>query len=268
MCQTDNSALAEGIGLVEIATLNKALKRDTAMLLRNSLGQQAFAEQQTSIGGMIAAPNGIEDPATKRLVIKTSPFDRTNKGEVVLLEDREWNVFDPAEQAAESMLNDVTPLYTLMDNDPIVGAAITPIVGKISEDDLLTYVEPGLSGTTWNVDATFEGFDDPIYDQLTALAGFNESLDFGYDVGDFVQINGKQIFQVDEEKLVNTLREKLSGDRLQPIKKLLYHLLCFLLILHLILQYDKFDKIHENHQNQYHMYLLILQYHSFYHLKK
>jgi len=209
--QTDNAALAEGLGLIDLATINKAMKRDTAMLLRNPLGQQAFADQQASIGGMIAPANGLEDSATQRLTIKKSSFDRSNRGEVVLLEDRQWNTFDPADGEAEAMLHDVAPIYTLIDNDPIMVQSTAPLLGKLPEDDFLTHVEPLLAGTQWEVNAAIDGFPEHVEQvgQLLRILG-QQRPDIANQFVKITTVNGEQVLQLQVREFAETVADELA----------------------------------------------------------
>jgi len=206
--QSDNALLSEGLGLIDIATLDKAMKRDVAMLSRNALGQQAYAEQQASIGGMIAPANGIEDPNTQRLVIKKSSFDRSNRGEVILIEDREWNPFDPADGTQETMLHDVAPIYTLIDNDPVMVAATAPLLGKLPEDDFITHVDSLLMGTTWEVDATVQGFEEHV-EQLDQLLQILQ--DKHPDIGNqFIQLTDEGVPQLQVREFLETVSDEIK----------------------------------------------------------
>jgi hypothetical protein len=150
MGMTGRAEFADELGLVDQYAVTAALRDDADKLLRTAYMQQAHADAQAGVGGMIADPV-IKDEAEREVIrLKRGQFSKEDDIVVEVRADRDWVSVDPTQLQDDGLYLAAGQQGSLIDNDPIAMEAVRTLANRISERRLALNYHT-LKGTQWDV---------------------------------------------------------------------------------------------------------------------
>lgn len=206
---TGKAEFAEQLGLIDHYAVTAALRADADKLMRVAYMQQAFADAQSGVGGMIADPNITDQVATQTIRIKNSAFDKSDDIVVEVRADRGWVSVDPTKLENDGLYLAAGQQGSLIDNDPIAMEVIRVLANRVHERRLaLNYQH--LAGTQWDA-PLMEVIEGPK--TIDEIAEFFNAIDGGSDyVREFADVVANDPVNQITEFVLPTVNARTSLD--------------------------------------------------------
>jgi hypothetical protein len=150
MGMSGRAEFADELGLVDQYAVTNALRDDADKLMRTAYMQQAHAEAQAGVGGMIADPIVKDEAQRETLRFKRSTFDKQDDIVVEVNADRSWVSVDPTQLQDDGLYLAAGQQGSMIDNDPIAMEAVRVLANRIGERRLALNHHT-LKGTQWDV---------------------------------------------------------------------------------------------------------------------
>jgi hypothetical protein len=149
MGMTGRAEFADELGLVDQYAVTAALRDDADKLLRTAYMQQAHADAQAGVGGMIADPVIKEEAEREVIRLKRGQFSKEDDIVVEVRADRDWVSVDPTQLQDDGLYLAAGQQGSLIDNDPIAMEAVRTLANRIGERRLALNYRT-LQGTQWD----------------------------------------------------------------------------------------------------------------------
>ena len=180
MGMSGRADFADQLGLIDHYAVTAALRDDADKLMRTAYMQQAHADAQAGVGGMIADPVLRDETQKEVLRLKRSSFSKTDDVVVEVNADRDWVSVDPTQLQDDGLYLAAGQQGSLIDNDPIAMEAVRTLSNRVHERRLAMNYQ-ALKGTQW---------DAPLMEVLSDSPTARELADRLIDAGsDPVSIN-------------------------------------------------------------------------------